>query len=102
MTGFDIDPEKIRVLKDGESYVSHIPPEKTRALVRKRSFVPTTGFSELKDADCIIVRAPTPLNKNREPDFSYYGQKVGQAMTVRLYPQTILSMIMHLSQGIVD
>lgn len=71
VAGFDIDPQKVKVLKEGKSYISYIPPEKIKELVEKHSFVPTTDFSELKDVDCIIICVPTPLNKNREPDLSY-------------------------------
>jgi UDP-N-acetyl-D-glucosamine dehydrogenase len=71
VAGFDIDPQKVEVLKKGKSYISYIPPEKIKELVEKHSFVPTTDFSELKDVDCIIICVPTPLDKNREPDLSY-------------------------------
>jgi UDP-N-acetyl-D-glucosamine dehydrogenase len=69
--GFDIDPQKIEVLKGGKSYISYIPPGKIKKLIEKHSFVPTTSFSDLRDVDCIIICVPTPLNKNREPDLSY-------------------------------
>ncbi len=69
--GFDIDPEKVRLLKEGKSYISYIPYEKIKGLVEEHGLLPTTDFSELKDVDCIIICVPTPLNKNREPDLSY-------------------------------
>jgi UDP-N-acetyl-D-glucosamine dehydrogenase len=69
--GFDIDPEKIKLLKEGKSYISYISSEKINGLVDKHSFLPTTDFSQIKDVDCIIICVPTPLNKNREPDLSY-------------------------------
>jgi UDP-N-acetyl-D-glucosamine dehydrogenase len=34
-------------------------------------FRPTTDFSLLKKADCIVICVPTPLNHHREPDLSY-------------------------------
>jgi UDP-N-acetyl-D-glucosamine dehydrogenase len=71
VTGFDIDPAKIKLLKEGKSYISYIPSDKIRALIQEHSLLPTSDFSGLKDADCIVICVPTPLKKNREPDLSY-------------------------------
>ena len=69
--GFDLDPEKIRHLEAGKTYIKHIPDEETKLLKSSGRFLPTSDFSLLKDADCIIICVPTPLNKNREPDLSF-------------------------------
>lgn len=71
VTGFDIDPQKVKTLRKGESYISHVPSEKIKVLVEQGRFVPASDFSGLKDVDCIIICVPTPLNRNREPDLSY-------------------------------
>jgi len=67
VTGFDIDPEKVSLLKEGKSYIKHIDISS----LLKGSFTPTTDFSRLSDMDCIIICVPTPLNKYREPDMTY-------------------------------
>jgi UDP-N-acetyl-D-glucosamine dehydrogenase len=69
VTGFDVDPEKIALLKTGRSYIKHIDSAHFKDHADR--FVPTTDFSELSNMDCIIVCVPTPLNKNREPDMTY-------------------------------
>ncbi len=70
VTGFDIDPEKIRLLREGKSYIRHI--DLTPFFNDDSNhFSPTKDFSRLTDMDCIIVCIPTPLNKNREPDMTY-------------------------------
>lgn len=69
VTGFDVDPEKISLLKQGKSYIKHINAE--RIIRHAGSFTPTTDFSRLADMDCIVICVPTPLNKYREPDMSY-------------------------------
>ena len=69
--GFDIDEEKVKKLKQGESYIKHIPAEKIKQLVASRKFDPTSDYSRLKEADCIIICVPTPLTINKEPDQSY-------------------------------
>ena len=70
VTGFDVDTEKITMLKQGKNYIRHIDASiLTKDL--KDSFQPTGDFSLLKEMDCIIICVPTPLNKNREPDMRY-------------------------------
>ncbi len=69
VTGFDVDPEKIKLLKAGKSYIKYIDSKLiTQSLER---FVPTTDFAKLLDMDCVIICVPTPLNKYHEPDMSY-------------------------------
>ncbi len=69
VVGFDIDEEKVKLLREGKSYIKHIDS----ALITQYSklFEPTSDFSRLHDMDCIILCVPTPLNKYREPDMTY-------------------------------
>ena len=69
VSGFDIDGEKVKALKEGKSYIKHISPDAIRAALP--GFTPTTDFSKISDMDAIVICVPTPLNKNREPDMSY-------------------------------
>lgn len=91
VTGFDIDPEKIKLLKKGKSYIKHIDisalspslpaPRSTPSALRSQppalshklsaNFTATTDFSQLSAMDCILICVPTPLNRNREPDMTY-------------------------------
>ncbi|MDA8086942.1 MAG: nucleotide sugar dehydrogenase [Nitrospiraceae bacterium] len=68
VTGFDVDPSKIALLKQGKSYIKHIDAERIRQC---KAFTPSDDFSGLSGMDCIIACVPTPLNKNREPDMTY-------------------------------
>lgn len=69
--GFDIDFNKIEQLKQGQSYIQHIPSEKIQNLLESDRLTATANFDELMEIDCIIICLPTPLNRNREPDLSY-------------------------------
>ncbi|MCC6502902.1 MAG: nucleotide sugar dehydrogenase [Deltaproteobacteria bacterium] len=73
VTGFDVDPEKIKLIKKGKSYIKHIPSEKIAqfALGRKPSLAVTTDMSGLAKMDAIIICVPTPLSDKREPDLTY-------------------------------
>ncbi|MGA8182230.1 MAG: nucleotide sugar dehydrogenase [Terriglobia bacterium] len=70
-TGFDIDPAKIESLRQGSSYIKHIPDSEIAQEVQGNQFLPTTDFSQLSAMDAVIICVPTPLDDHREPDLSY-------------------------------
>lgn len=81
VTGFDVDPRKVDLLKKGKSYIKHISSKLIAD--SSSSFAPTTDFTRLSKMDCIIICVPTPLNKNREPDMTYVFN-TGRAIASRL------------------
>ena len=68
--GFDIDPEKVRLLTAGQSYIKQIPDTVIAGLMQG-GFRPTTDFTLMREADALLICVPTPLTKHREPDLSY-------------------------------
>ena len=71
ITGFDIDPEKVGALSEGDSYIKSFPANTVRALNASGRFTATTDFGDLVRSDAILICVPTPLADNREPDLSY-------------------------------
>ncbi len=71
VTGYDKDPEKARLLNEGESYIGDISSGDVAPLVRSRLLDATTDASVLREADVVIVCVPTPLNKTKEPDMRF-------------------------------
>ncbi|HUN82066.1 MAG TPA: NAD(P)-binding domain-containing protein, partial [Phycisphaerae bacterium] len=69
--GFDIDPNKVRMLNSGRSYIKHIPDSMIKGLIKEKRFRATADFRELRKPDAIIICVPTPLSKTRDPDMSY-------------------------------
>ncbi len=69
--GFDVDQSKVDKLLAGQSYIKHIDAGQMTQLIEQKKFEPTSDMSRLKDADCIIICVPTPLNESRDPDLSY-------------------------------
>ncbi len=69
--GLDIDPEKVQLCNQGQSYIKHIQSDAIRELRGKNAFEASTDFSRLRETSAVIICVPTPLNKNREPDLSY-------------------------------
>ncbi|MCB9856075.1 MAG: nucleotide sugar dehydrogenase [Phycisphaerales bacterium] len=68
---FDVDPDKIKKLNSGKSYIKHIPDSTIKELVASKRFRATGDMSELSKPDSIIICVPTPLSKTRDPDMSY-------------------------------
>jgi UDP-N-acetyl-D-glucosamine dehydrogenase len=69
--GFDIDPDKVKAINAGESYIKHIPSAEIAAAVKDKRLRATTTFADLKLAHAIVICVPTPLTAHREPDLSY-------------------------------
>lgn len=76
VVGFDIDREKIEMLKRGQIYIKHLQNIDIKSYIKSRRFIPTTDFSKVKMVDHISICVPTPLNKNREPDISFIQNTV--------------------------
>src|SRR5689334_1234752 len=70
VTGFDIDPEKVKALNNGRSYIYRIPQTEIAAASAK-GFWATDEYAHAKDMDALIICVPTPLNEYHEPDLSY-------------------------------
>jgi UDP-N-acetyl-D-glucosamine dehydrogenase len=69
--GLDADPEKVAALKQGRTYIRHMPAEPFTAAFAKGQFCPTSEFGVLTEADAILMCLPTPLTAHREPDLSF-------------------------------
>ena len=71
VSGFEVDPGRIRSLLAGRSYIADVPNVELADLIEKRRFVPITDFSRLGTMDVVIICVPTPLNKTKDPDISF-------------------------------
>lgn len=69
--GIDIDKDRVRKIRKGESYILDVPRSELVMVTRDRSLEVTTDFSVIKELDAVIICVPTPLYKTREPDVSY-------------------------------
>jgi UDP-N-acetyl-D-glucosamine dehydrogenase len=69
--GIDTDPDKVRRLDAGTSYIKHIPDARVAATTGSGRFRATTDFAALREVENILICVPTPLTVNRVPDLSY-------------------------------
>ena len=83
--GFDVDEKKTAALARGDSYIRHIGPDRVADAVRKRRFLATTDFEQIRRCDAVIICVPTPLGRHREPDLTYI-RVTAEEIATRLRP----------------
>jgi UDP-N-acetyl-D-glucosamine dehydrogenase len=88
VTGFDIDPNKIRVLSQGGSYIVRIPETEIQA-ARAAGFTATADYSHISAMDVVIICVPTPLDDHHEPDLSFIVA-TAQAIAPHLRPGQLI------------
>lgn len=71
VTGLEADPEKVRQIGLGESYVADVPSGALSPLVAAGRLRATLDPRVLAEADVVIICVPTPLNKTRDPDLCH-------------------------------
>ncbi|MCA9629425.1 MAG: nucleotide sugar dehydrogenase, partial [Myxococcales bacterium] len=71
VTGLDMDPEKVRLLNAGESYIADVPTGDLAPHVKSGKLTGTTDAAVLGEADAVVVCVPTPLNKTKDPDMRF-------------------------------
>lgn len=69
--GIDIDASKPEALKNGRSYIKHIPDQDVAGALKVGKLDATSDFSRVAEADAVILCVPTPLDHHLEPDLSY-------------------------------
>ncbi len=70
VTGFDVEPDKVKTLNAGDSYIVRILPGEIQQ-AQKAGFHATADYSEVARMDAVIICVPTPLNGHHEPDLSF-------------------------------
>jgi UDP-N-acetyl-D-glucosamine dehydrogenase len=74
--GFELDPEKVRILNEGGSYIEDVPADEIRAVREADRFEARIDFAGLSTTDVIHVCVPTPLTKTKDPDVSHIVRAV--------------------------
>jgi len=70
VTGLELNPEKVKTLADGGSYIEDVPAEEVRRQVEAGRFAATTDATSLTGMDVVNVCVPTPLTRTKDPDLS--------------------------------
>jgi UDP-N-acetyl-D-glucosamine dehydrogenase len=70
VTALDADPERVRRLCAGDSYIRDVPSEALAEQLRAKRFDATTDYGALREADAVFVAVPTPFDRAKQPDLS--------------------------------
>ncbi len=66
--GIDVDGKKTALLN--KKIVPFIDGELSKQ-IKKTSFLASTDFSKISEVDIVVVCVPTPVFKNKDPDYSF-------------------------------
>jgi UDP-N-acetyl-D-glucosamine dehydrogenase len=89
VVGLDVDPRKIQILNDRQSYINHITSSEIVEVVSSGEFSASADFCRIKEVEAVIICVPTPLTKNREPDISFVI-KTGEMIAPHLAKGTLV------------
>src|SRR5438309_6621982 len=67
----DVVERVVEALNRGETHIEDVESARWAPLVQQGLVRATTDYSELKQAEAVLIALPTPLSKQREPDLSY-------------------------------
>ena len=88
-TGIDLDPEKVRAINAGRSYIDDVPASDVKELQAAHLLRAATSFDVVADLDTINICVPTPLRKTKDPDLSFIVS-AAEAIATRLHPGMLI------------
>ncbi len=89
--GFDIDPEKIRQLTAGTSYIRHIGGQRVADAVSNGRLAATSDFARTAGCDALIICVPTPLDDHLQPDLRFVTETCA-AIAPHVQPGTLVAL----------
>ena len=87
--GLDIDQKKIDSLNDFKSPVEDISDQRIKDVNHSGNYKATSDFSEVQNANVVVICVPTPLNGKLEPDLSALKGAVNSVIPY-LNPETLI------------
>lgn len=87
--GLDADPEKVKAINSGRSYIEDVPSEVLSRHVGSGSLKATVDYEDLRQVQGISICVPTPLRKTGDPDLSYIVS-VAEALKEILHPEMLV------------
>jgi len=87
--GLDIDQKKIDSINEFKSPVEDISDQRIKNVNTSGSYMATSDFSEVQNANVVVICVPTPLNEKLEPDLSALKGAVNSVVPY-LNPETLI------------
>lgn len=89
--GLDRNEERVAMVNRGANYIRDVKDEELKKVVLDGRLRTSTDFSELGNADVVIICVPTPLTVHREPDLQYIENVTGE-IAEHLHPGQLISL----------
>jgi UDP-N-acetyl-D-glucosamine dehydrogenase len=87
--GFDVQPEKVRMVNEGTNYIGDVVDDELASLVHKGKLSATLDFTFIRDVDFVAICVPTPLDAHQQPDISYV-ESSARAIAAHLHKGTMV------------
>jgi UDP-N-acetyl-D-glucosamine dehydrogenase len=88
-TGIDLDPEKVRAINEGRSYIDDVPSRVVSELRSADTLQASLDFDVVARLDTVNICVPTPLRKTKDPDLSFIVAAT-EAVARRLHPGMLI------------
>ncbi len=76
VTGIEIDQDRLKAIAKGQSYISDISSKQVDDALASGCFKASASFSDISEADAILICVPTPLKGKYLPDISFIKSAV--------------------------
>ena len=87
--GFDINKQKIEMIKSNKSYISDVSNKEIVSIKKKNVFLLEKNLKQISKCKFLILCLPTPLKKNK-PDMSYIRRAFNKIYPYLKKNQTII------------
>lgn len=91
VVGLDCNEERVGMINRGENYIRDVKDEELRKVVLEGKLHASNDFSELNNADVVIICVPTPLTVHRMPDLQYI-ENVTEQIAEHMRPGQLISL----------
>jgi UDP-N-acetyl-D-glucosamine dehydrogenase len=74
--GVDVSKYAVNHVNAGENYIGDVDDDELKEMVKTGMLSATFEYSEMKQADVILIAVPTPLDRYQQPDSSFVRSSV--------------------------
>ncbi|OPX30162.1 MAG: UDP-N-acetyl-D-glucosamine dehydrogenase [Candidatus Cloacimonas sp. 4484_143] len=87
--GVDVSEYAVNHVNAGDNYIGDVDDAELKELVEAGMLKASFDYSEMKQADVIMIAVPTPLDKYQQPDSSYVKASV-DSLVDNVSPDTLV------------
>ena len=87
--GVDVSEYAVNHVNAGDNYIGDVDDAELKELVEAGMLKASFDYSEMKQADVIMIAVPTPLDKYQQPDSSYVRASV-DSLVDNVSPDTLV------------